>query len=171
MNTTFENMSTKDLKKLRLDFYSKIFPSSVVTQFLFLIVFLNASLENSFDLIFTILTILAILSGAITFFVLTRKHRIDLKEKQVQLENKTIIERVYKLDYEPGSATVPVSLISILFFKKILMREMKELHIYYIIADDEKIYLDKEDFEKTEKGRKIFVRKAKQTGLYLGIYA
>jgi hypothetical protein len=169
MNTTFENMTVEDLKKLRLDFFRNIFPSSVVTLFLFLIVFIQASLKNSFGLTFTFLTILTILIGTIAFHYLTRKHRIDFKEKKVLLEPKIIEDCVYKVDYEPGSATVPVNLLSLLFFKQIFMRKMKEIHIYYIVVDGERIFLEKEEFEKTEKGKQIFIRKAEQTELYLGI--
>ena len=169
MNTVFENMTANDLKKVRLDFFSKIFHSSVVTLFLFLIVFIQSSLKNSFGLSFTILTILILLIGTITFHFLTRKHRIDFKEKKVLLEPKIVEDCVYKVDYEPGSATVPVNLLSLLFFKQIFMRKMKEMHIYYIVVDGERIFLEKEEFEKTEKGKQIFLRKARKSELYLGI--
>jgi hypothetical protein len=169
MNSRLENMTADDLKKVRLDFFRKIFPSSAVTLFLFLIVFIRASLKNSFELTFTILTILTILTGTITFYFLTKKHRIDFKVKKVQLEPIIVEDCVYKVDYEPGSATVPVNLLSLLFFKKIFMLEMQEMHIYYITVDGERIFLEKEEFEKTEKGKRIFLRKAENTQLYLGI--
>lgn len=169
MNDTFENMTVEDLKKLRLDFFSKIFPSSVVTLFLFLIIFTHASLNKNFGFTFTILTALAILTGSITFIFLTKNHRIDLKEKKIRLENKYVEDCVYKTDYEPGSATVPINLLSLLFFKQIFMRKMKEKQIYYIIVEGERIDIKKEEFEKIEKGRHIFVKKANRTRLYLGI--
>lgn len=169
MNTTIENMTLEDLKKVRLDFFSKIFPSSVVTLFLFLIVFIYSSLNNNFGLTFILVVILSLLFGALTFIFLTKSHRIDLSRKEVFLESKIIEDCVYKVDYEPGSATVPVNLLSLLFFKQIFMRKMKELHIYYIVVDSERIYLEKEEFEKTEKGKQVFIRKAKHSGILLGI--
>ena len=169
MNTKFENMTVDDLKKLRLDFFSKILPSTAVTLFLFLFALVHASFKNVFGLTFTILTILTIIIGTLTFLYLTRKHRIDLKEKKVIHETKIIEDCVYKVDYEPGSATVPVNLLSLLFFKLIFMRKMKELHIYYIVVDGERIYLEKEVFDETEKGKQIIFRKAKHSGILLGV--
>jgi hypothetical protein len=88
-------------------------------------------------------TILTIIIGIITFILLARNHRLDFKKKKVLTENLIIEACVSKDEYETGGVTFPVNLLSLLFFKQIFMRKMKELHFYSIVIDDERVYHEK----------------------------
>mgnify|MGYP000934333291 CR=1 FL=1 len=164
------NFLTKiEHKTLQKDYLKKLLPSSIIFLFLFLINFTISGLNKTFGLFFYLITSISFVISAVLFYFLTRNHRLDLKEKKV-LMNKTIVEdKVYKLDYEAGSATVPVNLLSLLFFKKIFLREMKELHFYYIQVKEGTIYLKKDEYEKIEIGDEIYIRRARNTNLFLGI--
>lgn len=162
-------MTIQDLKKVRRDFIHKIFPSLVVTLVIFLMVFLYACFARDFGWIFLLLTSLSVVSGMIAFILFTAKHRKDLREKKVLLEEKMVDGRVEKVHHEPGSATVPVNLFSIFFIRQILMRTMKEEHVYYIVAGGEKVVLEKSEFDLTAEGQPTIIRKALYTGIFLGI--
>jgi hypothetical protein len=169
MNPNFEIMTNADMKILTKDYLSKIFPSSGIFLFVFLIIFIYSSFNQNFGLQFFILTTFALILGIVIFYLITQKHRLDLKDKHVKLQNEIVEDRIYKLDYEPGSATVPVNLLSLFFFKKIFMREMKEMPIYYIVIKGERIYLDKTNFDRTEIGKPIKIRLTENTNIFLGL--
>jgi hypothetical protein len=89
----------------------------------------------------------------------------------IGLKNEFVEDKVYKIDYEPGSATLPINILSIFIFKTILNREMKKVDIYYIMIGGEKVYLTRPDFEKAEIGKPIVVKHTLNTKLFLGLNA
>lgn len=169
MNEKKQTFSTKEIRKLKRDYYSRLFPTGALLLFLILMVFIYSSLSNSFGFYFYLFITLSIIISYFLFHQITKNHRLDLKCKEVVLDNKNIDNLVYKVDYEPGSTTVPVNLISLLFLKSSFSQTMKEIHIYYIEIDGEKIYIDKEIFEKLKSEKMALIRKAKHTGLILDI--
>ena len=171
MDTISQNnkLTEKETKFLKRTIWRQIFPSSTVTLFLFLIIFVYSSFSNNFGLVFISLAFLSVIIGAIVFFIITSKYRLDLKTGQVKQEKEIVEDKIYKLDYEPGSRTFPVNAFSIIHIKKISQIEMKEMHIYYIIVKGERIDIDKNDFEKVEKGKPIIIRRTPNSNLFLGL--
>jgi hypothetical protein len=162
-------ITDRELKILKREKWRKIFPSATVSLFLFLIVFIYSSIEDKFGLVFISLSILSILIGTIIFQFAVRNYNKDLKNKKVNLIQESVEDKVYKLDYEPGSATVPINLFSLLFFKQIFQREMKEVHIYYIVLQGEKIFIEENDFNKVFKDKPIVIRQTVNSNIFLGI--
>jgi hypothetical protein len=162
-------MSEEDARMIKSDYMQKIFPSLAVSFFLFLIIFIHSSFSHQFGFVFLTLTILCILIGLFCFALLTKNHRYDLKLKGISLQEEMVEDKVYKIDYEPGSASVPVNMLSIIFLKTILNREMKKVDIYYIIIGGEKVYLTQSDFEKVEIGKQVIVKRTLRTKLFLGV--
>jgi hypothetical protein len=171
MNSASGIMSKNELQILKKEYLNRIFPSTTIFLFLFLIIFIYSSFNNSFGLAFLLLTFFAVAVGTSYFYLITQKIRLDLKFRKVNLLTEIIEDKVYKLDYEPGSASLPVNLLSLLFLKKISKLKMKEMHIYYIVVQGEKIYVDKKDFEKAEIGKPIIFRRTENTQLFLGLEA
>lgn len=169
MNEKKQTFSPKEIRKLKSDYYNRLFPNGALLLFLILMVFIHSSLSNSFGFTFYVFITLSIIISCFLFHQITKNHRLDLKFKEVVLDKKNIDNLVYKVDYEPGRTTVPVNLISLLFLKSIFSHTMKEIHIYYIEIDGEKIYIDKEIFEKLKSEKTALIRKAKHTGLILDI--
>lgn len=162
-------MLSEEIKFLKQTIWKQAYPSLTVTLFLFLILFVYSSLKNNFGLIIFSLTLIIVLFGIIVFLILTRKFRLDLKSGQIKQEIDIVEDKIYKLEYEPGSRTFPVNLFSIIFNKKISQIEMKEMHIYYIIVNGERIDIDKNNFEKVEKGKPIIIRRTPNSNLFLGL--
>lgn len=171
MKPIIENikMLPEEIKFLERTLWKQVYPSLTVTLFLFLILFVYSSLKNNFGLIFFSLTLIFVLFGMILFLILTRKFRLDLKSGQIKHEKEIVEDKIYKLDYEPGSRSFPVNIFSIIFMKKISQIEMKEKHFYYIIVNGERIDIDKNNFEKVEKGKPIIIRRTLNSNLFLGL--
>ncbi|HOY32558.1 MAG TPA: hypothetical protein PKW80_11825 [Bacteroidales bacterium] len=171
METINQNnkLTEKEIKFLKRTLWRQIFPSLTITLFLFLIIFVYSSLNNNFGLVFISLTFSSVIIGTIVFLIITRKYKLDLKTGQVKQENEIVEDKIYKLDYEPGSRTFPVNLLSILFIKKISQTEMIEMHIFYIMVKGERIDLDKDDFQKAEKGQPIIIRRTPISNTFLGV--
>ncbi len=159
----------KEIKFINRTIRRQVFPSLTCVLFLFLIVFVYSSLNKSFGLQFILMTILCAVLGVVVFLIITRKYRIDLKKGQVKQGEAVVEDKIYKLDYEPGSRSLPVSILSIFLIKKIAQMEMKEIHIYYILVNGERIDLEKTDFESVEKGMPIIIRRTFKSGLFLGL--
>ena len=168
MKTHTETMTETDLKKLRLDYLRNIFPSAMVSLVLILIILIYSGLNKNSALFILLSISLAFLVGFVVFILITRKHRLDLKLRKVSIERAVVEDKSFKLDYEAGSASLPVNLLSFIFIKKIAQREMKELHIYSVIVAGEKFFLDKINFDKTEIGGNILIRRTENTHLFLG---
>lgn len=169
MHPPFAPMSEKELKTLRHAYLWKLFPALTLFLFLALVILIYTGLNRSSGLVTLLLTVSAFLAGSLVFFFTTRDHRLDLQLRRVSVEKAVVEAKKHKLGYEPGSATVPVNLLSMLFIKKIASRKMKELHIYSIIAAGETYYTDKISFKKAETGSAILIRRAENTKLFLGI--
>lgn len=171
METNNQNnkLTEKEIKFLKRTVWRQIFPSLTVTLFLFLILFVFSSINNNFGLVFISLTLVFVIIGIIVYFIITRKYRLDLKTGQVKQDKEMVEDKIYKLDYEPGSRSFPVNIFSIIFIKKIAQIEMKEMHIYYIIVKGERIDIEKNDFEKVKKGQPIIIRRTPNSNLFLGV--
>lgn len=167
-NIQFDQLNQKELKILRKACLRQFFPSLFAALFLFLILLIYSSLNNDFGWLFYSLLIASALAGITVFLFLTRKYRADSKSGNVKLIEEMVEDKVSRLDYEPGSATVPVNLLSALFYKKIFLREMKEVHIYYAIVGSERIDLCRADWDFLEKGQPIILRRAPKSNLFLG---
>lgn len=162
-------MTPKDLKILKRDYLSTIFPTIVIFLFIFLFVFIHSSLTKNFGIVFYTTTSVAFLLSIFFFVLKTKNHRLDLKHKSVLIETEMVENKVYKIDFEAGSSTVPVNVFSLLFFKQIFMAPMKQVHIYYILVNGEKFFLDKAGYEIAEIGKPILFRRTKHSRLFLGI--
>ena len=169
MNTPRETMNERDLKTLRIDYLRNIFPSASLTLVLILIIVLYHGINKNSGQLSLLLVLFAFIVGSVVFIFLTRNHRLDMNLRKVSIERAIVEDKEYKLDYEAGSATLPVNLLSFIFIKKISQREMKELHIHSVVVNGEKFYLDKISFDKTEIGGDILIRSAENTKLFLGI--
>jgi hypothetical protein len=171
METINQNskLTVKEITFLKRTLWRQIFPSLTVTLFLFLILFVYSSLNNNFGWIFIFITLIFVTIGTIMFISITRKFRLDLKTGQVKQEKEIVDDKIYKLDYEPGSRTFPINIFSIIFIKKISQIEMKEMHIYYINVKGERIDIDKNDFERVEKVQPIIIRRTPNANLFLGV--
>lgn len=162
-------LTEKEIKFLKRTLWRQIFPSLTVTLFLFLILFVYSSITNNFGLVFISSTLIFVLIGTIMFYIITRKFRLDLKTGLIKQEKAIVEDKIYKLDYEPGSRTFPINIFSIIFIKKISQIEMKEMHIYSIIVKGERIDIDKKNFERIEKGKPIIIRRTPNSNLFLGV--
>ena len=145
--------------------WRQTFPSLTCVLFLFLIIFVYSSLNNTFGLPFILLTILSAIIGVVVFLIITRKYILDLREGQVKQIEEVVEDKVYKLDYEPGSRSLPITILSIFHLKKIAQMEMNEMHIYYIIVNGERIDLEKSDFERVDKGMSMYISIEKYTSI------
>ena len=164
MGTHFQNTSLiRDTEKKLLikQKWSKLFPAATVFLALALVIFVLAIFKIGFGFEFAVLSFFALFTGIIIFILLTRKINEDLKNGRVNLIEKLVEDKVYKIDYEPGSASMPGNLFS--------NSEMRELHIYYVVLDGEKIYINKDDFEKAEINKPIFVRQTQIAKVFLGL--
>ena len=171
MNTPRETMNERDLKTLRIDYLRNIFPSASLTLVLILIIVLYHGINKNSGQLSLLLVLFAFIVGSVVFIFLTRNHRLDMNLRKVSIERAIVEDKEYKLDYEAGSATLPVNLLSFIFIKKISQREMKELHIHSVVVNGEKFYLDKINFDKTVIGGDILIRRAENTKLFLGVDA
>ncbi len=145
--------------------WRQTFPSLTCVLFLFLIIFVYSSLNNTFGLPFILLTILSAIIGVVVFLIITRKYILDLREGQVKQIEEVVEDKVYKLDYEPGSRSLPITILSIFHLKKIAQMEMNEMHIYYILVNGERIDLEKSDFERVDKGMSMYISIEKYTSI------
>ena len=162
-------MTIDDLKILRHDYLRNIFPSSAITLSLVLISLVYCSLKNSFGSIFMIFSSMSLGIGILAFFLLTRKHRLDFNSGKIIIEKAEIANKESKIDYEAGSATTPVNLLSIFFIKEISKREMKESIFYNFIVNGEKIPVSKTMYDQAKIGDYILIRRMENTKLLLGI--
>jgi hypothetical protein len=171
MNIINQNnrLSGKEIKLLKRTLWRQIFPSLTVTLFLFLILFVYSSTNNKFGLAFFSLILLFIIIGANIFLILTRKYILDLKSGLAKQEKEIVEDKICKLDYEPGSRSLPINLWSVVFIKKISQSEMKEMHICCIIVKGERIDIDQKDFERAKKGQELIIRRAPHSNLFLGV--
>lgn len=169
MPQPFPAMSEKELKAVRHAYCWKLFPALTLFLFLALVILIYTGLNRSSGFITVMLIVSEFIAGSIVFFLSTRDHRLDLQLRNVSVEKVVVESKKHKLGYEPGSATVPVNLLSFLFINKISSRQMKELHSYIINAGGEEYYVDKLTFDIIETGRTILIRRAENTKLFLGI--
>ena len=161
-------MNKKDCKVIRTALLSKIFPSSAITLSLFFITFLLSIFAISYGSLFVFLTIISILAGIVAFFILTGKLRKDLSTKQTTYEKGIITNKMHKIDYEAGSVTMPVTILSFLT-PKIFKREMKQINIYSVQINNMEFELTKEDFAKAEEGKEIYIKRAIYSRIFLGL--
>ena len=161
-------MTNIEKKKVQKDLLSKVFPALTLTLFLFLIVLLIAALKINFGILFIILSLLALIIGVLIFIVISKKLRQDLKINKVKLITGLVKDKKHRIDYEAGSATVPVTIWTLLT-PKVLFREMKQLDIYTAWINNEKLDLVKEDYNKVEVGEEVIIRKAYFSDIYLGL--
>ena len=164
-----QKLIEKERIKLRKAIHWKIFPALTVTLFLMLILLVYSSLQNSFSALFLVLTIVALLAGTVVFLLLTTKYRQDLRNGIVEVESQKVTKKGYELSYEPGSATVPVNILSIFFFRKLLKQEMKPIHSYYIFLGDRRLDLEKSEYLRIEEGQVLFLRWAPKSKMLLGL--
>jgi len=155
----FEKFNEQDLIKVRKDKNNNILYSAGVFLILVLITFLILFFNTTYGVYYAISIIISAIVSFIFFKITTRKHRLDILNQNVLLIKSAIKDKVYKKDYEPGSASLPSQIID----------EMKELNIYYIVIDDTKIFVNKEDYDKVDKGEEIICRWSENTKLFLGI--
>jgi Na+/melibiose symporter-like transporter len=163
------SMQKNEIKSLKHTIWRQLFLSLSVSLFLFLILFIYSSFKNDFGLFFISITLICVIIGATLFFIITRKYRLDLSNGRVIQEEEIVEDKIYKLDYEPGSRTFPINILSVLFVKKISQIEMREMHNYYIIVKGERIDIDENYFNTVEKGNPIIIRRAPNSGLFLGV--
>jgi len=161
-------MNTEDRNAIRKEMYSKIFPSLTITLLLFLIIIFVAIFNVGFGLLFITLMVLSIIIGLIFFLIFTKTLRKDLQLNVIKLDPGVVTKKDHRVDYEAGSATMPVTILSI-FTLKILTREMKQIDIYSATINDENIDLNKIDYDKIVIGETIGVRKAYHSGLFLSL--
>jgi hypothetical protein len=126
-----ELMSKRDCKVIRMALLRTIFPSLSIALTLFLITFLLSIFVISYGSLFIILTLMSFIIGFVAFHILSSKLRKDLSAKKAILEKGIITSKTHKIDYEPGSVTFPVTILSFLT-PKIFKREMKEMNIYIL---------------------------------------
>jgi hypothetical protein len=161
-------MTNQERKKVMKELLSKVFPSLTVTLFIFLIILLIAALKINFGIYFILLSLGSIIIGFLVFRVSSKNLFQDLQINKVKLINGFVKDKKYRFDYEAGSVTVPVTIFTILT-PKVFTREMKKIDIYTVWINDDEFYLEKEDYEKTEVGKEIFIRKSYYSGLFLGL--
>ncbi len=161
-------MNRKDFKVIRTALLMKVFPSTTIALSLFFITFLLSIFAISYGSLFIILTFLSILAGIVVFFILTSKLRKDLSTEKTTYEKGTITNKTHKIDYEAGSVTMPVTILSFLT-PKIFKREMKQINIYSVSINNMNFELTKEDFEKAEEGKEIYIKRAFYSNMFLGL--
>jgi hypothetical protein len=162
-----DNLMTIDERKvIRKELYSKVFPSLTITLFIFLIIIFVAIFNIGFEILFITLSFLSLIIGLLAFLIFTKSLRKDLKSNVIKLDSGVVTKKEHIVDYEPGSATLPVTILSI-FTLKIFTREMKQVDIYTACINNEIFDLKKDDYEKTEIEGKICIRKAYHSGLFL----
>lgn len=154
----YEPLHPKEIKLLKKEIRQKFFPAAAVALLLFLIAFIYGSLNKNFSSLFLLLAIIAVAAGIITFYFLSRKLCHDLKQGNALCTPGVVEEKKYLLSYEAGSASLSIA-----------QGEMKELHWYSLIVNGEEIPVTKEEFEQTEKGQQVSIRKAPKTGLLLSV--
>ena len=163
-----ELMSKRDCKVIRMALLRTIFPSLSIALTLFLITFLLSIFVISYGSLFIILTLMSFIIGFVAFLILSSKLRKDLSAKKAILEKGIITSKTHKIDYEPGSVTSPVTILSFLT-PKIFKREMKEMNIYSVLIGNMKFELTKEDYDKVEEGKDIYIKRALYSNLFLGL--
>lgn len=146
----------------------KVFPSTTIALSFFFITFLLSIFSISYGSLFIILTFLSILAGIVAFFILTSKLRKDLSTKKTTYKKGIITNKTHKIDYEAGSVTMPVTILSFLT-PKIFKREMKQINIYSVSINNMKFELMKEDFDKAEAGKEIYIKRAFYSNMFLGL--
>jgi len=162
-------MTESDLRKLRIDYVRNTLPGIIVALLLILIIMIYFGLNHNTKASPIILISLAFLIGGIVSYLITKKHRQDLKMKSVITERAIVKEKSYKLDYEVGSASQPVNLLSFFSIKSIAQREMKELQVYSISINEERFFIEEELYNKIKEGDTVLIRRAANTKLFLGI--
>lgn len=162
-------LTQEEYKLVYKEYLRMILPSAILFLILLFINIVYSSLNKSFGLYFYMFLFVSIFISWILFNFITRQLQADLKQKYVVLEQEVVQQKVYKKDYEAGSAAIPVNLFSFLFIKKIAKMEMKELHICYLVVKDEIMHVDKSLFDKIEIGDTIIIRRAHNTKLFLGV--
>lgn len=160
------DMTIDERKTIRKELLRKVFPSFTITLFIFHIIVFVAIFITGFEMLFFALSLISIIIGLLSFLIFTKSLRNDLKSNIIRLDSGVVIKKDHRVDYEPGSATMPVTLLSI-FTLKIFTREMKQIDFYTACIDDEIFDLDKSDYEKTEIGEKIWIRRSYHSGLFL----
>ena len=163
-----EVMSKRDCKVLRAALLRKIFPSATIALSLFLITFLLSIFAISYGYLFIILTSISVLMGIFVFFILTSNLRKDLSAKKPTFEKGIVTNKTHRIDYEPGSVTLPVTILSFLT-PQIFKREMKEINIYTAFINNIQIELTKEDYDKAEEGKEIYIKRALYSNIFLGL--
>jgi len=161
-------MSKRDCKVIRMALLRTIFPSLTIALSLFLITFLLSIIAISYGSLFVILTLMSFMMGFVAFLILSSKLRKDLSAKKTILEEGIITSKTHKIDYEPGSVTFPVTILSFLT-PKIFKRDMKEMNIYSVLIGNMKFELTKEDYDKAEEGKEIYIKRALYSNLFLGL--
>jgi hypothetical protein len=157
-----------DYKKLKKEIWSKASFSVGIVLVIFLAAFLIAILGTGFGLLFFSISAVSIIIGLIIFLSITKKLRMDLISGKVKTVDRVLKDKCYRIDYEPGSATMPVTILSFLSLK-IFNREMKQIDIYMAITEEEQFDITKDEFERIEIGEKIIIRRGYYSDLYLGI--
>jgi len=161
-------MIKNDFKVIRTALLMKVFPSTTIALSLFFITFLLSIFAISYGSLFIILTFLSILAGIVAFFILTSKLRKDLSTEKTTYEKGIITNKTHKIDYEAGSVTMPVTILSFLT-PKIFKREMKQINIYSVSINNMKIELTQEDFDNVEEGKEIHIKRAFYSYIFLGL--
>jgi hypothetical protein len=161
-------LNESDRKVVMKNLLNQVFPSLAITLLIFLVNLIYSGLNHSFGLLFVFLTGIAIFSGVIAFLLLSKKYRSDLKINTVKFEEVKVDKINYRVDYEPGSASMPVNIFSFLF-PKIYNRAMKEIHIYEIMINGELFYIEKEEYNMIREGATVSIKRAFHSNLYLGI--
>jgi len=150
-------LTDKEFKILHRDYLRMMLPSVILFLVLFFANLIYCSINKTFGTVFFLFLLLSIFLSWILFYLITQAQQLDLKQKNVSKEKEIVREKVYKKDYEAGSASISIN------------KEMREMHIYYVVVKAEKIYIDKNQYDEVEIGDTIYIRRAKNTKLFLGI--
>jgi hypothetical protein len=161
-------MNESDRKVVMKKLLNQVLPSLAITLLILLVNLVYSGYKHSFDLLFIILTVFAISSGVVAFLLLSKKYRYDLMTNKVKFEEVKVDTINYRVDYEAGSASMPVSIFSFLF-PKIFNSSMKEIHIYEIILKGELFYIKEEEYKMIREGATVSIKRAFHSNLYLGI--
>ena len=161
-------ITNKELKIIKEDYRSKVFFFIAIFGTIILFAFIYTVLAEIPRKGMLPITIISFVVCFTIVYVLTKKHRLDLKYKNAISEIVIVKDKKYKMDYEPGSASINPSIISILFFKNTVRVEMKEMPLYLITVNDEKYFVEKDLFNKMEKGDNVIFRTSEYTKLFLG---
>jgi hypothetical protein len=165
-----KEFSTEDREKVKREVLRMIFPALTIFLFIFLTDFVYASLESSFSVVFYSILAMAILVSVISFYFMTRKLILDIRNGKATIKSSVIQEKNHKKDYEPGSA-YPGGPFSY-YINKIFpwfRYENKEREIYYMVVNDERIYLTEDEFKMIENKETVNIRLSKEAELYLGL--